>query len=47
MNFYRVTAEELKTLARVNGRSDVHDLNLTDIVTISNEVAQNTDIEYA
>ncbi|MCP4675446.1 MAG: FMN-binding glutamate synthase family protein [Deltaproteobacteria bacterium] len=47
VNFYSVTREELQTLARVNGRSDVHDLDLSDIVTISNEVAQNTDVDYA
>jgi glutamate synthase domain-containing protein 2 len=47
VNFYKVTTEELKTLARINGRKDVHDLGLTDIFTISNEVAQNTDIDYA
>ncbi len=46
-NFFRVTKEELQTLARVNGRSNVHDLDLTDIVTLSNEVAQHTDIEHA
>lgn len=46
-NFYKVTREELQTLARINGRSDVHDLGLSDIFTISNEVAQNTDIDYA
>lgn len=46
-NFYTVTKEELQTLARINGRSDVHDLGMADIFTISNEVAQNTDIAYA
>lgn len=46
-NFFRVTRDELQTLARVNGRSDVHDLDMTDIVTISNEVAQNIDIDHA
>ena len=46
-NFYRVTKEELQTLARINGRSDVHDLGLADVFTISNEVAQNSDIDFA
>lgn len=46
-NFYNQSGEELKTLARINGRHTVHDLDLTDIFTISNEVAQNTDIDYA
>ncbi len=46
-NFYNLTREELETLARINGRSNVHDLDLSDIFTISNEVAVNTDIHYA
>jgi glutamate synthase domain-containing protein 2 len=46
VNFYRTTAEELANLVRINGRSDVHQLDLSDIVTISNEVSQNTDIEH-
>ncbi len=47
VNFFTVTNRELKALARINGRNSVHDLDLTDIVTISNEVATNTDIDYA
>ncbi len=45
-NFFRATADELKVFARINGRRDVHDLDLTDVVTISNEVSQNTDIAH-
>ena len=47
VNFYRATKNELETLARINGRPDVHDLDMSDIFTVSNEVAKNTDIEYA
>ncbi len=47
VKLYTVSKEELATLARVNGRSNVHNLDLTDIFTISNEVAENTDIEHA
>jgi len=47
VNFCNVTRDELQTLARINGRKDVHDLDLSDLFTTSNEVAQNTDIEYA
>ena len=47
VNFYNATKNELETLARINGRSDVHALDMSDIFTISNEVAKNTDIEYA
>ncbi len=47
INFFSQTQSELQTLARINGRKNVHDLDLSDIFTISNEVAQNTDIDYA
>lgn len=45
-NFFSVTNDELQTLARINGRSAVRDLNGDDIFTISNEIAQNTDIPF-
>jgi glutamate synthase domain-containing protein 2 len=47
VNFYEATGRELATIARINGRSDIHDLDLSDIVTISNEVSQASDIEHA
>jgi len=47
VNFYSATRDELQTLARVSGRADVHDLDLTDIFTISPDVAASTDIEHA
>ncbi len=46
-NFSTATTEELKALARVNGRQNICDLNLDDIFTISNEVSANTDINFA
>lgn len=47
VNFYRATRDELETFARINGRADVHDLDLSDVFTISADVAQTTDIETA
>ncbi|MDH3972925.1 MAG: glutamate synthase-related protein [Deltaproteobacteria bacterium] len=47
VNFYDATRMELEVLSRINGRSNVHDLAMDDIFTISNEIAANTDIEYA
>lgn len=44
---YEVTRKEVETFARINGRSDVHDLDLTDVFTIDNEISHNTDIEHA
>ena len=46
-NFCQATTEELRALARVNGRQNIHDLNLDDIFTISNVISANTDINYA
>jgi len=45
-NFYNVTKNELKVFARSNGKKDIHDLCLDDLVTISNEVSLNTDIKH-
>lgn len=47
VNFYRATAEEVAALARINGRADVHALDLSDVFTISSDVARATDIEHA
>jgi glutamate synthase domain-containing protein 2 len=47
INFYKTTADELETLSRVNGRSNVHDLDLSDIFTVSSDIATNTDISFA
>lgn len=47
VNFFKGTNEELMALARINGRSDVADLDLTDIFTLSNEVSKNSDIASA
>ncbi len=46
-NFCTATTDEIKSLARVNGRRNIHDLNLDDIFTISNEISVNTDIQFA
>ena len=46
VNFYTTTCHEVANFARINGRSDVHDLDLSDLVTISNEISQNTRIEH-
>lgn len=45
-NFYTGTANELNVFARINGRNDIHQLAVSDLMTISNEVALYTDIEH-
>ncbi|MBW2455228.1 MAG: alpha-hydroxy-acid oxidizing protein [Deltaproteobacteria bacterium] len=47
VQLYRGTTEELKTIARLCGRDDVHRLDLSDVFTTSYEVAQFTDIAHA
>lgn len=46
-NFFMTTAEEIKALCRINGRNSVRELCVDDIFTISNEVAKNSDIDFA
>ena len=46
-NFSKATMNELETLTRINGYTDIHQLCIEDIFTISNEVSANTDINYA
>jgi len=45
-NFYDGTANELKVFARSNGKDDIHKLDVSDLMTISNEISLNTDIEH-
>ena len=45
-NYLRVSTEELKTIARITGHSDVHDLNIEDLCTISSEISDYTDIRH-
>ncbi len=47
VQLYRGTTDELKTIARLCGRDDVHRLDLSDVFTTSYEVAQFTDIAHA
>ena len=46
-NFLNVSLEELKTFARVTGHSDIHDLSVDDLITISREISEYTNIEHA
>jgi glutamate synthase domain-containing protein 2 len=45
-NFYRGTAMELKAFASSNGRDDVHQLGVDDLVTDSLEVSENIDVKH-
>ena len=47
VNFYNTTRDELETLARISGRSNVHDLDLSDIFTVCSDISDNTDVVFA
>lgn len=46
-NYLNCCKEELKVFARITGHSNVHDLNLGDLCTISREISEYTDIVHA
>ncbi|MFI3208899.1 MAG: glutamate synthase-related protein [Eubacteriales bacterium] len=46
-NFLHVSNEELKTFARITGNSDVHDITVEDMCTISREISEYTNIPHA
>ncbi len=47
VNLYSGTAKEIETFVRISGRKSIHELNLSDIFTISREISEFTDIEHA
>ena len=46
-NFLHVSLEELKTFARITGHSDLHDLSVEDLCTVSREISEFTNIPHA
>ena len=46
-NFFNVSLEELKTFARLSGHSDLRELSVEDLCTISREVSLYTDVPHA
>ena len=46
-NFLHVSLEELKTFARITGHSDLHDLSVEDLCTVSREISELTNIPHA
>jgi glutamate synthase domain-containing protein 2 len=47
VRWYEATRRELLTFARINGRSNIHDLDPSDLVTLDTEISEHTDIEHA
>lgn len=46
-NFLNVSTAELRTFARITGHASVHDLNVSDLVTLNRDIAEYTDIPHA
>lgn len=46
-NFLNVSLEELKTFARITGHKSLHDLNVSDLCTIREEISNHTNIPHA
>jgi glutamate synthase domain-containing protein 2 len=46
VRLYNVTREELINFTRINGKTDVHNLDIGDILTSSDEVAKYSDVEH-
>ena len=46
-NYLNVTKEELKTFARITGHGNIHDLSVDDLVTVSREISEFTNIPHA
>ena len=46
-NYLNVTRRELETFARITGHTSVHDLSTDDLVTVSREISEYTNIVHA
>ena len=46
VRLYNITKEELINFARINGKADVHKLDKSDMMTLSDEVAKYTNVEH-
>lgn len=46
-NFLNCSLEELKTFARITGHAKLHDINVSDLCTISREISEYTNIPHA
>ncbi|MBQ3389009.1 MAG: hypothetical protein IJG60_07345 [Thermoguttaceae bacterium] len=46
-NFLNVSLEELRMFARITGHANIHDLSADDLITVSREIAEHTNIQHA
>ena len=47
VRWFEATRRELEVFARINGRADIHELDVSDLLTLSREVSEHTSIEHA
>lgn len=45
-SYFSTMAEELKILSRSHGIEDIHELSIKDLMSVSDEISNNTDIEH-
>ena len=45
-NFLRVSSEELRSFARLTGRSNIHEMNAGDLCTTNSEISGHTSIAH-
>ncbi len=45
-NYLNVSLEELKMFARISGHTDIHDLGMADLCTLSRDISEYTNIEH-
>lgn len=46
-NYLNCSAAELRTFARITGNTDIHDLSVRDLCTVSREISEHTSIAHA
>lgn len=45
-NFLNAATDELRTFARITGKSDIHELSIEDLVTTNSEISDHTEIAH-
>lgn len=46
-DYFSVVKKELETFGRITGHKDIHELSISDVITTSQEISQNTNIPHA
>jgi len=46
-NLLTVYKNEIEDYVRIIGKTNIHDLDVNDLLTLSNEISQNTNVKHA